>query len=241
MSEEGQKLFGSAIWELIDLGYVKKGNSMNQQQAWYDFLDDFPVVDEAMKWQSEYIYTKGYENLAAYYGSIYHLRSLFLGKMYQELEDEFGSGIWDKVTIYDAYRDAGLKDKAKAYKVANPDLKKYYDRRDELSPVITEAMVEFGEKLPEGEDMRLREDISEPSVIEQKIMDFVEGPVPKTYSRQEWIEFIGAETYAVARIAWRQANNLEDVPGDIDKRLREIAEDFNLSYEEFLISIGLTD
>ena len=209
---------------------------MNQQQAWYDFLEKFPIVEEAMSWKEAQIFSDPV--LAAYYGSQNTLRSMYLGQMYQTLEDEFGSGIWDKVIVYDAFRDSGQSDAAKAYKKANPDLKSYYDMRDELSKVITVAMVEYGEKLPEGEDMRLRKDLpKEPSVIEQKIIDFIEAPKPKTYNRQEWIEFIGKEEYSVARIAWEGI----PIPEDAENRLREIARDFNMTYEEFLLSIGATD
>jgi len=88
MREYGEGLFGEDIWELVDKGYELKEAGTNSSLAWQNYLDATPVVEAALRWQTEQIHLDPY--LAAYYGSIYKLRSYGTGLMYQKIEDKFG-------------------------------------------------------------------------------------------------------------------------------------------------------
>ncbi len=238
MLVEMEKVFGEKILDKIDAGYNLKGESLNSRDDWYDYLEQFPEVQEASRWKAEYILQ--HPTLSAYYGSIDRLRSFWMGGMYQALEEEFTAKIWDIQTQYFIYQDTGQTDKASAWKKAHPELQEYWDKRNKVyMPAITEHMAVYGEKLPEGQDIRLRPDFvpEEASTGALDIAEFIEAPDLKTYRMDEWVTMLGPETVEVALFAWEGV----DIGEDMEAYLKGKADQFNMEYEEFIISIGQAD
>ena len=238
MITEMEELFGDKIVEKIDAGYNLKGESLNSRDDWYDYLEQFPEVQEASRWKAEYIIQ--HPTMSAYYGSIDRLRNFWKGDMYQKLEDEFGSEIWDTQTRYFIYTDTGQDDKAKAWKKAHPELQEYWDMKNKVyTPQIVEAMAVYGEKLPEGQDARLRQDFVEEtaSTGAVDIAEYIQSPDLKTYTKDEWVSMLGPQTVEMALYAWEDIVNDQN-GADIIEYLRDQAGLFGMSYEEFIISIG---
>lgn len=236
MRERGKQLFGENIWEKVDGAYAYKGTGVNQQKAWYDYLDKFPEVDAAMTWQSEYIMQD--EVLASYYASLDKLRGYYAGRMYDRLEQEFGSDIFDIQTQYYIYKDSGQKEKAKQYKKNHPELEAYWDRRSELMPKIEDAVVAYGEKLPDGEPARLRTDLPEKlSRGEEKIIEFLEQAQTKGYTKAEWLQMLGEVEMQILLQAYEGAN----LPEDVRLYFENIANQYNLSLEGLIKSVGTAE
>ena len=235
MMEEGKEIFGEYIWDKLDAGYDLKGESLNSQDAWYDYLEEHPEVNDFMRWKSEQIINDS--AMSAYYGSIDRLRSFWQGDMYQKLEEEFGSEIWDIQTQFWIYDDTKQDDLKEAWLKKYPELEEYWERKNKFyTPIITEHMVEYGEKLPEGQDMRLREDFDREvaSTGAIAIADYIEAPDVKTYTKDEWLGLIGPENMTMAQLAWELD---DEFPQDLRPHLVEIGNYFDLSYEELILSV----
>lgn len=233
LREMAEEFYGDDIWDRVDQGYTLRGAGLNQSLAWQDYLEENPDVEAVMQWQSEQIFMDPI--LKEYYGSIAKLRDYGTGRMYQMLEDEFGSEIFDKDDIYGALVRSGQKDEAKEYKKNNLDLKRYYDRRDVLKEDVKDAIVEYGEKLTDGESTRLRDDLPEDiSEGESDIIDYYNEPDPKKYSDKEWRELIGKEAVGNALLVW----DGQPISNKDEEDLKKLAEEYDLTYDEFILSIG---
>jgi len=236
MLEEGQKMFGETIWDKVDAGYNLKGESLNSQDAWYDYLEEHPEVNEAMSWKAGYIIND--KVLSPYYGSIDRLRNFWKGIMYQKLEDEFGSEIWDIQTQYFIYTDTGQKDEAKAWKKKYPQLQNYWDKKNDVYiPDLTQAMVDYGEKLPEGQDTRLRDDwgLDVASTGEVDIAGYIEAPDTKSYTRDEWVGILKSKETEMVLLAWELG---DEFPKDLLPHVQDMAAELGMSYDELVLSVG---
>ena len=236
MLEEGQKVFGTSIWDKVDAGFNLKGESLNSQDAWYDYLEEHPEVKDVMRWQSEYILQDPI--LSAYYGSIDRLRNFWKGDMYQKLEEEFGKDIWDIQAQFWIYSDTEQKEQAKAWLKKYPQLEKYWEKKNKYyTPIITQSMADYGEKLPEGQDLRLRQDFDREAASSgtQDIAAYIESPKIKSYTKDEWLTILGQTNMSMAMLAWEMGKKF---PSDLKERLESIASGMGMNYEELIISIG---
>jgi len=236
MREYGEGLFGEDIWELVDKGYELKEAGTNSSLAWQNYLDATPVVEAALRWQTEQIHLDPY--LAAYYGSIYKLRSYGTGLMYQKIEDKFGQEIFNTVSHYNALKRAGLSDEAKEYYKEHPEIKVYYDMKDVEEEYIKNAIVNFGDRIPSGQTTGIRSDLPEElSEGEREIIDFLQAPETADYNVTEWRDLIGKEEVAAALMAYREL----PIEEYLKNRLVGIAEGMGLSYDELVQSVGQAD
>lgn len=235
MLKFGKQIFGEFIWDRVDAGYNLKDTGFNQSNVWNEYLRANPDIEQAMDWKSQFVLEDPI--LAAYYGSQDKLRSYWTGGMYETLEMEFGEDIWLKLDIYMSFVKSGLKEEAKVYRKEN-NLSAYYDRKAELNEVISEAMVTYGDKLPEGESTRLREDLPEDlSAGEQDIIEFITAPKLRNYTQGEWRGIVGNEAMQVAILIWEGV----DMPPDVVTHLQGIAESLGMTYQELITSIGQAD
>ncbi len=163
--------------------------------------------------------------------------------MYQRLDDEFGVEIWDTLTQYFIYQDTGQKDKAKSYKKAHPEIQKWLDKKNKVYiPVLTQYMADYGELLPEGADMRVREDFvpAKAPTGAVDIAEYIEAPKIKTYTKDEWSLMLTPEVTGVILEAYEGLLDLSEAP-DIKVYITELAKQFGLTYEELLLSVGEAD
>lgn len=232
MLDEGKEMFGDEIWERVDLAYDSQGMGVNPQEEFRNFLEENPVVEIAMRWKDNYILTD--RLLAAYYGGQEKLRSYYKGKMYQEIEDKLGRDIWDKWTVYWSLRNTGQNDAARAFKAENPELSQYSDLKDAGMESIEKLMLEYGQDLPEGQDMRLREPGEDIPIGEQQLRGAISQPQVRSFTLSEWTQIIGEQE---TMLALQEYGGLS-MPGDIREHFQKIAERMGMTYEELIISIG---
>jgi len=232
MREIGMNMFGEDIWDRIDRGYELRGAGWNSNLAWQNYLDENPDVELALQWQSEQIFLDPI--LGAYYGSISKLRDYGTGLMYQKLEDEFGSEIFDTYDTWKSYSKGGQTEEAKAYKLQHPELTAYEKRKKELTEEIREAIIKYGDKIPDGEGMRLLDELEDLSEGEREIIEFMQEPETLDYGIMEWRELIGKEAVSAALMVWQEL----DVPADIMSILEDIARDYDMTLDELIMSVG---
>ena len=100
---------------------------------------------------------------------------------------------------------------------------------------IREAIVLYGDKIPDGESTRLRGDLPEDlSEGEGDIIDYYESPKPIGYSIIEWRELIGEEAVGAALLVW----NKQDITDSAERELQTIAREYGITYDELILSIG---
>ncbi len=235
MMDFGKKLFGEDIWDKLDMSYAMRDEGINSNVEFQNYLDNNPDVEQVMKWRDMQVLRNPL--LAAYYGGQEKLRDYYKGIMYQEIENELGKNVWKTWSVYWSFVDSGQAEEAKAYKKQHPELKQYSEMKKEKMAVIQEQMLEYGEKLPEGQDMRLRQAEEVESFGEQQLRDFFAEPQTRSYTKAEWVEIIGKEETQAAILIWEDI----DVPQDIVNHLQGIAESMDMTYEELITSVGQAD
>jgi hypothetical protein len=235
MMDVGMELFGEAIWDRLDMSYAMRDEGINSNAEFQSYLDRNPDVEQVMKWRDMYVLRNPL--LSAYYGGQEKLRDYYKGIMYQEIENELGKNIWKTWAVYWSFANTGQADEAKAYKKQHPELKEYSEMKKEKMAEIQELMLEYGEKLPEGQDIRIRRTEEIESFGEEQIRDFLAQPQTKSYTKSEWVKIIGTEETQMAILVWEDIN----VPQDIVNHLRGIAESLGMTYEELIMSVGQAD
>ena len=232
MLEAGKEIWGDEIWDQVDLAYAAMDEGINSTVSFQNFLDTHPDAEAAMDWKKEQVLNDPL--LGAYYASHSTLRKYYEGEMYQKLEDEFGSDIWNKWDMYYAYLNVGDSVTARRYKAQNPELKQYSAAKKKYQEDISKNMIEYGQDLPEGISMRLQEDFEQVTAGQKKVEDYLAQPEKLAYTVPEWVEMIGQEETRIAITAYKGLI----LPEDIRPYYENIAESFGLSFEELLISIG---
>ena len=137
--------------------------------------------------------------------------------------------------------NTGQAEKASAFKKAHPELQEYWDRKNDFyMPDITQAMADYGEKLPEGQDARVRADF-DPATASSgavKIADYIDSPKLKTYTLDEWVTILGKQGPQITELSLRAWEFPDETDTKTEQYLRKVALIFDLTYEEFIISIG---
>jgi hypothetical protein len=233
MRTEMEKLFGETIHEEVDAAYQYKVVGMSDQASWYEYLDAHPDVEAAMEWRNEYILSNA--KLAPYYGGIEKYRSYYVGKMYDDLEEKYGKEIFDKNTIYQNYIRAGERDSAKAFRKKNEDLDAFLKERPAWYDAVDEVIAEFGDMLPEGLPMELREDIDSGTYRQKEIEEFVTQPDAPRFTRDEWVIKLGGPAVSVI-LNIHSGLDLEDAA--VREYLGELAAQYDLSYIELIEAVG---
>ena len=233
--QDGELLFGEDIWDKLDMAYVKMDEGINGSVSFQRYIDANPDVERAMKWKEQQIMQNPL--LQEYYITHKKLRDYYKGEMYQKLEDQFGSDIWDKWDEYYSYQNTGQKVEAKLFKARNPEMKAYSDQKKIYEKEISAKMVEFGESIPEPRGMQLQEDFEPETVIQEKVQEFFEQPEPRAYKISEWVEVIGQTETMLAL----QAYNGLILPEDIREQFTMAANRLGMGFEDLLIAIGTAD
>jgi len=232
MLDDGKALFGEDIWDRLDVSYSTRSVGINSNAEFQDYLDRNPDVQLVMQWRDMYVLQNPL--LSAYYGGQQKLRDYYTGVMYQEIEKELGKNIWKTWAVYWSFANTGQSEEAKAYKKQHPELKEYSELKKEKMTAIQELMLKYGEQLPVGADMRLRQTEAVESFGEQQARDYINQPQTRSYTLNEWVEMIGSEETQAALMVWEKVG----VPQDIQNHLTGIATSMGMSYDEFILSIG---
>ena len=239
MLEDGKLIFGEEIWDKLDRAYVELDKGINGSVSFQRYVDANPDVDQAMQWKEGQIMNNPL--LQSYYVSHKKLRDFYKGDMYQKLEDEFTSKIWDTWDEYYSLHNTGQKVEAKLFKAQHPEMKAYSDQKKIYEAEISEKMVEFGEDLPEGIPTRLQEGFVPETAIQESVEAFVNQPEQRAYRISEWVEIIGQGETALALQIYNGLLEMSDLPDDIRTGIENGAFGIGMSVEDMLRAIGTAD
>jgi hypothetical protein len=155
MQTQVTQSFGEDIYDKIDTYY----QIPNRDQAKL-FLDANPEVSAAMDMQTGIITNT--PNLMKYYGGIDTLDRYYNGKVFDQLDKEFGADMPKKEQEYFNLKlseAAGNVPKGTYKKFAKDNnLYAYWDRKDELKQEALHKIVELGSKLPDTPQAQFRSD-----------------------------------------------------------------------------------
>ena len=168
----GRDNFGKNIWELQETYYAKMSDDPEERQEAYDFLDANPVLRQAMAWKDQVIMFS--PTLAAYYTSLDKIEAYYKGEMYNAIEEELGSDIWDK---WDEYNEEKLVSDAagRTYWKAHPELGRYMDIKDDWEDIIAVNTINVGKLIKPGPGPSVRAIMGEMGIGAEGVQQFTEG------------------------------------------------------------------
>jgi hypothetical protein len=132
--------YGDYIWEKIDYYYNLKEKDTVSAREW---LDENPDVQGALDTKTEMVLTDPL--LMSYYGSIETVSGFYQGKMWEDIENQLGSDIWDKWDEWHALEE--FESPRDILVASDPFYQQYWDLQDwyeEQEDLIGEQLrVEF--------------------------------------------------------------------------------------------------
>lgn len=228
MRAEGEKLFGKDIWDMVGVYYGKRGDSNTERNASYDYLDDNPIVDQALDWQAEQIANSPI--LSAYYGGFDKIQRYYLGKMNNHLERELGQDIFDRYGYYYTLKNTGFTDEASEYwKENKEDFDKMWDIKDAYYEAIDQRMVSIVNRLPHGRPPEFREDM--PQEYQDEVEEYMQEYISPIFdmSLPQWNISLGGSTVRLILS--------DSVPPLAEEWLRDQADALGVEYEELLLAV----
>jgi hypothetical protein len=193
MRETGKRFFGEDIWEMENTYFAKMGDTPEEREEAYAYLDENPRLRDARQWKASTIMRS--PTLSAYYTSLDKIEAYYKGEMYKAVEDELGAEIWDtKDGYYDA-KDRSSSD-AKAYLRTHPEMKRYWDILDEWEEYIASSTIRVAELIRPGPGPTVREVMGEMGFTSEKVEEIVEQYPPSFEAPDEMLETaLGEEGY----------------------------------------------
>lgn len=212
--------FGDEIAEEIDYYY-----SLDEKKK-EAFAQNNPKVKAAIEWQNMQLINN--PEVYEYYGGINSLERFHKGKVYAQLETEFGAGIeetWSQYYDMQMYDPKG----AKQFKKAHPELTAYTARKSELMDQALRSIVEFATVLPEADippQLTGREPVS---VGQEAIFEYANQPPTPTF--EDWTQQLPTETQLIAAY-W---NGEIKLPAAVKNSLDYKARDYGFSSGDDLL------
>jgi hypothetical protein len=221
MQEEAKKIWGDNIWERVDAYFGARTDEGGGGEEAEKILAQDPAIGEALDFQAERFMQS--PTMAAYYSSIEKVEKYYEGVMWDAIEKELGSDIWDKWDTYWFLVDVDPKE-ARAYFKANPELERYGELKDEFLPLVKQKAIQIGQLLPEGQGATLREIEDEMGLGAQDVRENFPQVTPGDFTTEMIQEALGPAAFSLA---------LDVLQGDT---LPLAAEE---SLDELAISMGL--
>jgi hypothetical protein len=226
MREDAEERWGDDIWDRIDNYFGSRGDSQEDQDAADAILKNDPDISAALDWQSLYV---GYNPiLSSYYGGISKIESYYKGRMWDAIEEELGSDIWDKWDfLYALPEDSDARDEYwNAHKI---EFKRYGEIKDEWLPIIERRLEEFSSKLKEPIGPSFREGVTPESLGQEALLQALQ-------QQQQQQPQITAEDYRfiLGEPLYMLVIGGEDLPSVAINRLAEIATGLGVSVSDIL-------
>lgn len=189
IQDEMKNWFGDDIGEQIDHFYTLDDK---QRQA---FAQINPRVQAAIDWQTQQVVAN--PQVYRFYGGLGSLERFHKGRVYAQLDQEFGEGIQ---ATWDQYYDMQMRDPkgASKFKRAHPELNAYTQRKKVLMDVAIRNIVNFASVLPEADEPpTLRTDLpTSLSGGQQGVLDYAAQPPAPTF--EQWAQQMPTETQLIA-------------------------------------------
>lgn len=186
MRTEGEAMFGREVWQNVDMWYAAGKLPDDQKNALRNSLiAAYPNIEDALDWRGEAILRNPL--LYDYYGGIDFYEQYYTGKIYDQIENQLGEGIWDTwdeyfrikeedQARYDALQAAGASTRGflwryRAYWSAHPELQRYTDLKERYMADLYTNMAELGDYLQAGGDdtISLRPDFADAGMYQQQL------------------------------------------------------------------------
>ncbi|HEX7975665.1 MAG TPA: hypothetical protein VF498_14740, partial [Anaerolineales bacterium] len=228
MSADMAAQFGADISEKIDLYFSLKGSDKANT-----YLANHPEVSQALDWKSARVINSPL--LSAYYGGFSTIENYYNGVMYSALDQEY-PGFWD---TYDAYQEMKLSDPkgAKKFYKAHPELKKYWELKDQYSAVIARETAAAAALLQDPQGAAIRPDASANlSIGQQDALSAIQNPTP-TPDRYTWQDWQGLMTPALSSLVQDYVYAGKALPSAAETKLDKIASDLGIDTELMLTLI----
>jgi hypothetical protein len=171
--------FGEDVYDKMEYLYTLSGAEKDA------YRDAHPELDAARSFENEYITSNPL--LYEYYGGIETLQQYYNGKMYEELDKQFG----DVQPIFDEYYNLQLTDPtaAKRFKKQHPEMDAYNDAKKAMKQNSLAALVDFAADLPEGAELGVREGFTPVNPDQEQLANYA-NQQPAT--AQDYEQALGA-------------------------------------------------
>ena len=226
MNEELAQKFGEDIQDKISAYYDL---DTNKQKA---YLEAFPEVKEAMDAQTAYIANTPI--LSSYYGGLQITTRFYENQMYDQLEQEFGADIQEKMEQYYALKDNLQTAEAKAFYNAN-NLRAYEARKKELRAGVEEQIMAAASQIPEADGYGVRPEFSPESGTQQDMYQLA----TTDQQQQQAQQIFEGLSPAAQELVQDYLQTGDKLPSAVTRQIEYLAEKFGLSQYEALRIMGL--
>ncbi len=227
MKSQMEDEFGSDIFDKINDFY-----NLEDSDAKDRFMQAFPEVEQALERQNAYIVQTPI--LSAYYGGLETVERYYTTQVYNQLEQEFGQDIDDKVQTYNLLMDNLQEKEAKQFYKAN-NLKAYFDRRKELLQDIDDDIINTASQIPEGQGYQIRPEFQAQGGYQEEALQYATTNQQAETAQQIWNEI----SPAAQTLIQESLQTGEELPSAVKRQLTYIAEKYGLSQYEALRLLGV--
>lgn len=226
-----ETLFGEDIQDKISIYFNIRETDVD---AAYTYMDLNPEVGAAMDMKAKMIEASPTSPFATYYGSISTLEGYYKGQMYDAIEKELGKDIFDKLDAY--YSMPSRSAERRQYRREHPEIGDYFDMRDEWIELINRRVIAIGGMLEVGTPPELR--TTSMSFSQQKAVASLSSQPrePSDYTSLEWQQLTGTDYQFIT--GWLFGKR--KIPFEVEQRLKEVAEELNISFDKLLQLIGIS-
>lgn len=165
LSDGIAETFGDDIWDKVSAYYDMR--DVNPDLA-TKFKEQHPEITQALQMRQEGVVND--PTLFEYYGGIDKLEAYFDGKVRQTLLERYG----DTAPLWAQYYDLKLQGKtseAKQFWRSHPQLKGYVEDKPKLMEEANRAFVEFASRLPEGNEIDIRDDFTPQTGQQEQLLE----------------------------------------------------------------------
>lgn len=225
--------WGEDILDRIDHFYALKNAGEDGQAEMY--IQSNPDIELAMTFKTDRIVNDPTGNLEPYYSSLGKIAGYYKGQMYDEAEKKW-PGIFQTQTEYFSYDD---KYQRKQFLNAHPELKDYWDFKEEQSKFVNQKVIEMSYNLPEGIPAQFRQDIPDQMGIgAQDIQQNLYAPEDPlaVVPLDQWVQSIGMNNVSAI---YRYLESGESFDYATKNRLRDTAEELDTTMDGLIQYVGL--
>ena len=210
--------YGDDIWDKVDAYYALRGPTERDLARSRAYLEAHPEVEDARDAKTQQILAS--DAARDYYAAINEVEGFYNGRMWNAVEQELGSDIWDK---WDEYWALPAGSARRAYWAANPELSRYHAVKAFWQQLVAERLVAIDGKLRDIKP-ELRDSVGLTAGQEAIVGGLGRETLP-SMSWGEWQEALGGN---LSRLI------LDSVQGDVlpksaMDRLKDTAEGLGIS------------
>ncbi len=226
MNELLAQKYGEDIQDKISAYYDL---DTNKQKA---YLEAYPEVKEAMDAQTAYIANTPI--LSSYYGGLQITTRFYENQMYDQLEQEFGADIQEKMEQYYFLKDNLQTEEAKAFYRAN-NLKAYETRKKELRVQVEQQIMAAASQIPEADGYGVRPEFSPESGTQQDMYQLA----TTDQQQQQAQQIFEGLSPAAQELVQEYLQTGDKLPSAVTRQIEYLAEKLGLSQYEALRIMGL--